>query len=87
MQTLAEQRYFELAAACRVFVNAGVTTDIVGNPNSAASTTYTFAPTSLRYATTAKTVNGVFGGAMAATAGTTIVASSIGAPLLLLHMP
>ena len=51
---------------CRVTVPAGVTTDLSGTPNSAATYTYSYTPPNPSYTTVSKTVNAVGGATMGA---------------------
>lgn len=56
---------------------AGVTTDIAGTPNSGVSYTYNYLPKSPKYTTVSNTLNGVYGGTLAAVAVTPIVVGSL----------
>ena len=70
---------------CRVDVPAGVTQDVVGKANTAASYSYTYAPLSSNYQTVRTTANAVFGAivgaSVAASAGVAAVGGKLGSQM------
>lgn len=64
---------------CRIDVAAGVTTDLAGNPNTAASYAYGYRPKSPSYTTVSNVANGVSGGFVAVAVAAPLLAGTIGA--------
>ncbi len=55
---------FDWEVTCRVSVAAGVTTDLAGNPNTAATYTYAFQPANPSYTTVSTVANAVTGASL-----------------------
>lgn len=66
---------------CRVDVPAGVTQDVVGKANTAASYSYTYAPQSANYQTVRTTANAVFGGIVGASVAASVGVAAVGGQL------
>ena len=69
----------EISLVHRITVAAGVTTDLAGHPNTAATYTYYYQPKSATYTTVSNAANGVAGGTMAVALAAPIAFSSIAA--------
>ena len=69
---------------CRVSVDAGVTTDIAGNPNTAASLAFEYRPVPYTYETAAYVANGVVGGLLGFAVAAPIAATALGSSGVLL---
>ena len=63
-----------MGGCCRVTVPAGVTSDLAGNLNTAASLTVQYRPMTTAVSAVSKSVNGVVGGAVAVSVATSLVA-------------
>ncbi len=70
-----------LWVCCRVTVDGGITTDVAGNPNTAASQVLKYRPPSQAVSAVSKTANAVVAGSIAASLATGLLAGNVLLPL------